>query len=597
MTTYTETFDFMPFLTPQQFLVPSDVTSVIVECWGAEGESYFANTGGLGGYIKAEIATTPGEALNLGIGIKPTTEGWSMRYAGGWGGGSYGRTGGAGSGVYRGSTDLVVAGGGGGAGAGNFHDSTTPPVGARGGDGGAATGQSGTNGGATGTIGGGGGTQSSGGAGGAGYGGYNGTAGSLRVGGNGGGTYSWYGGSGGGGGWRGGGGGGGGGPNNSGSGGGGGSNGTTGTLLDSQRGVRTGNGRIAITFTSDVPLYYLVLELSTQDSPGAREYSVWNVSCNGVAHGKIISPVPPDNVSTNTDAATLWRENRVRLVNFDPNVDNHVSLGYSGEGGDYGHIRALKVVGPASALYYGEYPLGVPYHSDVYEASKLRNGLNELYGSNNASSGRANLWLAGDGDYPAFQWNASVLDYTSPVEGDGRAHLYFTIPEPVPAAAVTAGIRKPPSQRNPEFNVGRQKRAIESMAPGSMGGRVTNASRTAGTIAAATGGTESTLDATAYITFRSSDALTVGDSTPYRVVGAQKLASQISLSLGTAGSTATTVVVKKNGVAFATLTANAAATSQTVSTTEVLMPGDVIYATITSVGAGASQLTVQVKTH
>lgn len=36
--------------------------------------------------------------------------------------------------------------------------------------------------------------------------------------------------------------------------------------------------------------------------------------------------------------------------------------------------------------------------------------------------------------------------------------------------------RRPPSQRNPEFAVSRMSRAIQSMSPGSMGGRVANAS-------------------------------------------------------------------------------------------------------------------------
>lgn len=134
----------------QDYVVPANVTKVVVKAWGAQGENYGGIAGGLGGYAEGDLAVTPGETLKVYVGGQVT----------GWNGGGNSQfntaSGGGASDVRRGGTTLadraIVAGGGGGA------SSTSGRPGAPGGGlvGGSAAG---------GSSGGGGGTQSAGGTG------------------------------------------------------------------------------------------------------------------------------------------------------------------------------------------------------------------------------------------------------------------------------------------------------------------------------------------------------------------------------------------------------------------------------------------------
>jgi hypothetical protein len=222
----------------QEFVVPSGVSSIDIECWGAEGRTPGANApGGLGGYIKGTIAVTAGETLRVFVGKKPTgsTGGWPD---GGDGRGLYNKGGGGGGSSdvrrtpYALSDRLIVAGGGGGGsyqsdgGGGGYPTGVggeTPPFGST-----ASTG----------------GTQLAGGSGGVGS-PQSGVDGALGNGGDGATTGGFAnGGGGGGGGYYG---GGGGAPY--GGGGGGSSSVLSGTLIADTSATNSGNGQIVLTWT------------------------------------------------------------------------------------------------------------------------------------------------------------------------------------------------------------------------------------------------------------------------------------------------------------------------------------------------------------
>ena len=116
----------------QTYTVPAGVTSVVVECWGAQGgTSYpgydgYMNLGGKGGYAKGRLAVTPGEILRVYVGGKGGDGGLqSTSGVGGFNGGGHSRNttnhnggGGGASDVRQGGSALanrkIVAGGGGG---------------------------------------------------------------------------------------------------------------------------------------------------------------------------------------------------------------------------------------------------------------------------------------------------------------------------------------------------------------------------------------------------------------------------------------------------------------------------------------------------
>ncbi|WP_317899912.1 glycine-rich protein [Aurantibacillus circumpalustris] len=239
----------------QIFTVPSCVSTISVEVWGAEGGyGYFggsvpAGLGGKGGYAAGIITVTQGSVLYLNVGGMGVNGGTGVGGTGGFNGGGlggsystlYGGGGGGGASDIRNGgnalTNRVIVGGGGGGG--------SSYVVATGGDGGGLTGGNGMQyGGVVSTKSGLGGTQTTGGVAGTDTqaGSAVGTAGALGIGGNsgvagcsGGGGGGYYGG--------------GGGSGCNGGGGGGGSSylgGLTNTTTIS--GVRNGNGLITFTY-------------------------------------------------------------------------------------------------------------------------------------------------------------------------------------------------------------------------------------------------------------------------------------------------------------------------------------------------------------
>lgn len=156
VTTPSDVLITMPTYTtvgPQSVTVPVEATRMLVKAWGAGGGCGYdvwniaSGSGGGGGYAEGETIVSPGESLLVYVGGGGTA-GTNMVYCGGGGGLS---------GVFRGSTPLLIAGSGGG---GAAWSTATP--GLPGGAGGGANGIAG--GGAD--IGGMGGTQTAGGRGG-----------------------------------------------------------------------------------------------------------------------------------------------------------------------------------------------------------------------------------------------------------------------------------------------------------------------------------------------------------------------------------------------------------------------------------------------
>ena len=113
----------------QAFSVPNTVTYIYVKVWGAGGGGGIAggwnygSAGGGGGHSRGVIPVTPGEVLMVKVGMGGKVNA-SQGY--GYGGGAsaaqngtdvrYGGQGGGMTGIWRGSTPLVLAGGGGGGG-------------------------------------------------------------------------------------------------------------------------------------------------------------------------------------------------------------------------------------------------------------------------------------------------------------------------------------------------------------------------------------------------------------------------------------------------------------------------------------------------
>ncbi len=114
-----QTFNFSGGL--QTFTVPSGVTSVTIQTYGAQA---FGALGGNGGYASGILAVSPGQVLNVYVGGQNGFNGGGNGYA------AVPRNGGGASDVRVGGTALanrvIVAGGGGGGGA---HDAGTYPGG------------------------------------------------------------------------------------------------------------------------------------------------------------------------------------------------------------------------------------------------------------------------------------------------------------------------------------------------------------------------------------------------------------------------------------------------------------------------------------
>ncbi len=124
-----DTTTFMFTGAPQQYVVPSGVTEILIEAWGAQGGDgnfgFFAE-GGPGGFASGLLAVTPGEVLEIYVGGEGETRAITTVGGGGFNGGGdsqarSGETRGAGGGasdVRQGGNTLVdrvlVAAGGGG---------------------------------------------------------------------------------------------------------------------------------------------------------------------------------------------------------------------------------------------------------------------------------------------------------------------------------------------------------------------------------------------------------------------------------------------------------------------------------------------------
>jgi PKD repeat protein len=107
---------------PQMWVVPSGVTSISVDMYGAQGGANSHSEGGQGGRVQANLTVTPGETLFVYVG------GTTFDNNGGWNGGAlsgtsfaidFARGGGGASDIRTGTAlndRIIVAGGGGGAG-------------------------------------------------------------------------------------------------------------------------------------------------------------------------------------------------------------------------------------------------------------------------------------------------------------------------------------------------------------------------------------------------------------------------------------------------------------------------------------------------
>jgi hypothetical protein len=116
-----QSFDFTG--AAQAFTVPTDVTQITVELYGASGGDQLYSTstfgfGGAGGMISATITVTPDEVLNVYIGAVGVVGAVSSYNGGGKGSTGIGTSGGGASDIRRApyalANRLVVAGGGGG---------------------------------------------------------------------------------------------------------------------------------------------------------------------------------------------------------------------------------------------------------------------------------------------------------------------------------------------------------------------------------------------------------------------------------------------------------------------------------------------------
>ncbi|MCC6601387.1 MAG: PKD domain-containing protein [Crocinitomicaceae bacterium] len=88
--------------------VPSGVTSIDIEAWGAQGGSTNSYQGGLGAYIKGTFVVTPGQLLKVLVGGHGQNGSSGHGNCGGGGGGSFVST--------ASNSPMLIAGGGGGAG-------------------------------------------------------------------------------------------------------------------------------------------------------------------------------------------------------------------------------------------------------------------------------------------------------------------------------------------------------------------------------------------------------------------------------------------------------------------------------------------------
>lgn len=111
------TYDFTGSV--QTFDVPPDVTSVVIDVYGAQGGTVSENTGGLGGRVRARVPVIAGERLDVYVGGQASSQ--SGGFNGGGNGGRSGARGGGGASDIRrvggAVTNRILIGAGGGGGA------------------------------------------------------------------------------------------------------------------------------------------------------------------------------------------------------------------------------------------------------------------------------------------------------------------------------------------------------------------------------------------------------------------------------------------------------------------------------------------------
>jgi len=118
---YAQTYNYTGGM--QTYVVPAGVTTITVECWGAQGggDSLASAPGGYGGYVTADVAVTPGQTVNIYVGGEGIYGGVGGYNGGGDGVGDVSNKGGGGGGAsdirIGGTTlmDRIVGAGGGGA--------------------------------------------------------------------------------------------------------------------------------------------------------------------------------------------------------------------------------------------------------------------------------------------------------------------------------------------------------------------------------------------------------------------------------------------------------------------------------------------------
>lgn len=96
-------------------------------------------------------------------------------------------------------------------------------------------------------------------------------------------------------------------------------------------------------------------------------------------------------------------------------------------------------------------------------------------------------------------------------------------------------------------------------------------------------------------TFTMSGPVTTLSGTQRYYAGASGTVTLSRASLGTVGTSTTTVVVKKNGTTVITLSLTSGTATITSSATVSLATGDYLTIDVTTAGTGAQNLTVQVR--
>lgn len=149
---------------------------------------------------------------------------------------------------------------------------------------------------------------------------------------------------------------------------------------------------------------------------GSGDTCTLHVDLNGISLGDFTS-----NPESGNDGIRDWKSFTVDVsAIFDPDINNHL-VWYYVAGNDGTHTRRTRIVGSDGRTYYGEYPSGSTYGPAVQDGGTwFSDSLGALFTFD---------FLSSDGTDDADQYLANTGHYGRPLaEGDGRGHLYFTIP-------------------------------------------------------------------------------------------------------------------------------------------------------------------------